>query len=281
MTVQTWSPHWSWSLLFWISQKVQEEVLKEYKKMKQVSGDIDLQYIWYRRFYRPQTSDVVSQPQQKLLLVWQLESDINCVCALFCFTAQPKLPWGETALRVPAQQVGPHQAANSWFWPAQSPVLVLRAQYTSSLISIENGVTNQEGVSNWLLFNTPSVTARTTATPPTFFPSHFLFHHPSSFLPSFPIFDSTGFIVACNLENPLWLNPPIFCFLFYFIFSQWAPVEFHATGQVEGAACMCEWVWGENLNSSNLLKDFIFRQKKKEQKKYFWASQKILTMYLS
>lgn len=45
-----------------------------------------------------------------------------------CFKAQPQLPWRETAMRVPAQQVGPHQAANSWFRPAQSQGLVLRAQ---------------------------------------------------------------------------------------------------------------------------------------------------------
>lgn len=45
-------------------------------------------------------------------------------------------------------------------------------------------------------------------------------------------------------------------------------MEFHATGQVEGAACMCEWVWGK---TSTLLtfEGLYLQAKKKEQKKVF------------
>lgn len=43
------------------------------------------------------------------------------------FTAQPQLPGREAALRVSAQQTGPHKALDSWLWPTQSPVLVLNA----------------------------------------------------------------------------------------------------------------------------------------------------------
>lgn len=183
-----------------------------------------------------------------------MEPDTVCVC----FTAQSQLPRGETALRVPAQQVGPHQAANSGFWRAQSQGLVLTARHTSSQISIESACRTRRGggVSDRLLFKTPSVTASRTVLPP---------HHQPLFLPfSLPhhalshsflfllIFDSTGFIIACSLEILCGLYPtstPTSCFhcLFFFFFPQWAPVEFHTTGLVEGAACMCEGVWGLQL----------------------------------
>lgn len=136
-----------------------------------------------------------------------------------CFTAQPQLPRGETALRVPAQQVSPHQAANSWFWPAQSPGLVLRAQHTSSLISIEKGVLNQERVSNWLLFiNTPSVTASTTAPPPPpiFLPVSFLiilFHSLLLFQSLIPL----ASLLPAILIILLWLYPPSFAFSLFLL----------------------------------------------------------------
>lgn len=162
--------------------------------------------------YRPQTFWLFSLlTVQYVLLVWYY------VCV--CFTAQPQLPRGETALRVPAQQVGPHQAANSWFWPAQRPGLVLRAQHTTSLlISIENAASNQEGVSNWLLFNTPSVTASTTAPhPPLFLPFSFS-HHPSSFLPSFSDFlIPLASLLPAILKISLWLYPHLFAFFVFFL----------------------------------------------------------------
>lgn len=42
-----------------------------------------------------------------------------------CFTAQPKILWRKTALRVPAQQTGPHQKAHRWLRPAEGAVLAV------------------------------------------------------------------------------------------------------------------------------------------------------------
>lgn len=54
-------------------------------------------------------------------------------------------------------------------------------------------------------------------------------------------------------------------------------MEFHTTGLVEGAACMCE---GVPVKSSTLPTfEGLYIQAKKEQKKYFQASQKILTIF--
>jgi len=47
-------------------------------------------------------------------------------CVVVVSTAQPQLPRGEAALRVPAQQAGPHQAANSRFRPEPSAVVLSR-----------------------------------------------------------------------------------------------------------------------------------------------------------
>lgn len=196
-------------------------------------------------------------------------------CHVCVSTAQPQLPRGETALWVPAQQVGPHQAAHRRFWPAQISDLVLRAKSTrsptSSLSSIENGVSNQEGA---LLFINP---------PRQLLP---LQQPSSSLLHPFPIlylhsllfsFNSKGFVVAWDLENLTLTFTPRLLLFFLIIFPQWAPVEFHTTGLVEGAT----WgVKGFGENSSNLLKDFIW-QKKKEQKKVFLSIRENINMYLS
>lgn len=120
--------------------------------------------------------------------------------------------------------------------------------------------------------------------PPTSLPS--LFPFPIILLHSFllfPIFDSTGFIVACNLENltltPIFLLYLFFSFFFFFPLNEllW---NFIPLDQWKGLpAC----VKGFGGNTSNLLTFWrtLSSGKKKEQKKYFWASQKILTMYLS
>lgn len=76
---------------------MQEEVVREYKKIKQV--------IFF------------------VLSHWGLYNRYSCINMLLFFTAH-QLPRGEAALQVPAQQVSPHQAANIWFWPAQSPAVV-------------------------------------------------------------------------------------------------------------------------------------------------------------
>lgn len=88
------------------------------------------------------------------------------MCVFVLFIEQSQLPRGETALRVFAQQVGPHQAADSRFWPATGAGLELRAQHTkSTLISIESGVTNQVG-GGCLDPPLPSVTASRSALAP-------------------------------------------------------------------------------------------------------------------
>lgn len=76
---------------------MQQEVLKEYKKMKHVSGD---------------PSSVIS-----VLCVLAAAGGLTVCAFVLCVlcTGQPKLPRGEAALRVFAQQVGPHQAADSRF----------------------------------------------------------------------------------------------------------------------------------------------------------------------
>lgn len=131
--------------------------------MKQVSSGLDL--IMF-----------VSCSRRRLVIV-------SGVWECWCFTGQSQLPRGEAALRVFAQQVGPHQEANSRFWPAQGPGMVLTAQHTPSRISIENSMLNQEGVSNWLLLKNPFSHCLHTTLPPTTPTS--LFSFPASFLPPF------------------------------------------------------------------------------------------------
>lgn len=199
-----------------------------------------------------------------------------CVCV--CLTAQPQLPRGETTLRVPAQQVGPHQAANSWFWPAQGSVLVLRAQHTtSSLISIEKGVSNQEGVSNWLLFiNTPSVTAsaRAPLPPPLLLPFS---HHPFSFLASF--FDLWFHWLHCCLQpwkSHFEFTPHLLLSLFLLNELLW---NFIPLDQWQGLPA-CVKGFGEKTSTLLNFEGLHLQAKKKEQKKYFWASENI-NLYLS
>lgn len=147
------------------------------------------------------------------------------MCVFVLFIEQSQLPRGETALRVFAQQVGPHQAADSRFWPATGAGLELRAQHTkSTLISIESGVTNQVGGGSVCLDPpTPSVTAsRSSLAPRPQLLSLPPLHAPASFLPPFLLFNSTGFVIACNHENPTWTLPPpsrpLFLILFFFAF---------------------------------------------------------------
>lgn len=52
-----------------------------------------------------------------------------------CFTAQPKLLWRKTALRVPAQQTSPHQAAHRWLRPAEGAVLAVAARDQTTPLS--------------------------------------------------------------------------------------------------------------------------------------------------
>lgn len=56
-------------------------------------------------------------------------------------------------------------------------------------------------------------------------------------------------------------------------------MEFYTTGPVEGAACMCERVWGKYFKSSNLLKDFIFRQKKRTKKVFLSITENINNVF--
>lgn len=51
--------------------------------------------------------------------------NVNRLSACRLTTAQPELPRREAALRVPAQQAGPHQEAHCWLWPAEGAVLAL------------------------------------------------------------------------------------------------------------------------------------------------------------
>lgn len=253
-------------MLILISQKVQEEVLKEYEKMKQVSSDMNWRLTLCIFF--------LTSSRKCLLVVWKLF--FYSICACFVFIA--KLPQGETALRVPAQQAGSHQEADRWFRPAQSPALVLRAQHTLfSLISIESGsLSNQEGESNWLLFNPPSVTAssHTSLSLPFSFSTH-----PFSFLHSFLILEFHW--LHCCLQSWIFhLTPlPLFAFLIYYFFSSveellWNLMPLDQWKELPA----CVKGFEETLQLFlPFLKDFIFRQKKRTKKKYFWVSEKILT----
>lgn len=153
------------------------------------------------------------------------------MCVFVLFIEQSQLPRGETALRVFAQQVGPHQAADSRFWPATGAGLELRAQHTkSTLISIESGVTNQVG-GVCLDPPLPSVTAsRSTLAPrpqlhppPPPLPSPLSMLLPHSFLLSFSSIP-LALLLPAIMKILLGLYPsrPLFLFYFfcfYFIFS--------------------------------------------------------------
>lgn len=146
------------------------------------------------------------------------------VCVFFLFIEQSQLPWGEATLRVFAQQVGPHQAADSRFWPATGSGLELRAQHTkSTLISIESGVTNQVGRVQRAVGTPPtplsyclrnsSVSSTSTPSPP---PPMVL---PHSFLLSFSSIP-LALLLPAILKILLGLYPSrhFFFLCFYFIF---------------------------------------------------------------
>lgn len=145
------------------------------------------------------------------------------MCVFVLFIEQSQLPRGETALRVFAQQVGPHQAADSRFWPATGAGLELRAQHTkSTLISIESGVTNQVGGCVWTPLSPQLLPPDQLWLPDlnsTHPHPHSPLHAPASFLPPFLLFNSTGFVIACNHENPTWTLPfpPSFFILFFLL----------------------------------------------------------------
>lgn len=190
-----------------------------------------------------------------------------CVCV--CFTAQSQLPRGETALRVFAQQVGPHQEANSRFWPASSPGLELRAQHANFTNQYwERSVEPGGGVQ--LAVKTSSVTASRTALPPTSLPPLFLCPA-SCFIPSY--FSDLWFHWLHYCLHSWWPPPPSFAFFMVFCFFSISScgISNHWTS---GRGCLHVW---RGLGKKKLfltLKDFIFRQKK-NKKKYFRASQNI------
>lgn len=216
--------------------------------------------------------------------LWLLPDVCVCVCVLFI--EQSQLPRGETALRVFAQQVGPHQAADSRFWPAPGTGLELRARHTiSTLISIESGVTNQVvGASNMLSGPPPpQLLPPEQLWLPDFNSSPLPSHAPVSFLSPFLLFNSTGFVFACNLENLCWTLPfppyvfLFFCFFFAFIlfFSlSSCGISNHWTS---GRGYLHVWSfffffflgWEGGFNSSDLLKGFIIKAKKRTKKVFF------------
>lgn len=190
----------------------------------------------------------------RLLRGWKL-SLIFWVC--FFFTAQPQLPWRETALWIPAQQAGPHQATNSWFWPAQSPGLVLRAHHgSSSLISIVNGVSNQGGVDQ---------PAPIYLTPLHFLPYFFLPFPIPDILHSLPLFlNSTGSVIACNIEN----------LFFFFLHPRcFGSCGIDTTGSGERSSLLVQQnVWNLQLH---LVKDSL------QTKSIFEHHRETINLYLS
>lgn len=202
------------------------------------------------------------------------------MCVFVLFIEQSQLPRGETALRVFAQQVGPHQAADSRFWPATGAGLELRAQHTkSTLISIESGVTNQVGGCVWTPLS-PQLLPPDQLWLPDLNSTHSPLPSPCSCLipSSFP---SLQFHWLCyclqSWKSYLDFTLPALFFLFYFfcfyfIFSlSSCGISNHWTS---GRGYLHVWRFfffgvGEGFNSSDLLKGFIIKAKKKEQKKYF------------
>lgn len=204
------------------------------------------------------------------------------MCVFVLFIEQSQLPRGETALRVFAQQVGPHQAADSRFWPATGAGLELRAQHTkSTLISIESGVTNQVGGCVW----TPSPlsyclqinSGSPTSTPPTPTPTPLSMLLPHSFLLSFSSIP-LALLLPAIMKILLGLYPsrPLFLFYFfcfYFIFSlSSCGISNHWTS---GRGYLHVWRfcffsgWGRASTLLTFWRALLLRQKKRTKKVFF------------
>lgn len=218
---------WVFSLLcsnIWILilQKVQEEVLKEYKKMKQRCPNYH------------EEKQRCEYLHNKLAHIKRLIADFD------------------------------QRRAQPWCWEHST-------QYSHwSVLRVD--CRTRRGESNWLLFNPPSVTASShTSLSLPFSLSLILFH---SFI-HFWSWNSTGFIVACDREYFIWLLYPSLLFWFFFFFPVeellWSLIPLDQWKELP--ACVKGFEEILQLFLPFFLKDFIFRQKK-EQKKYFWVSEK-------